>query len=75
MQKLLFILEIIVSSLLVVAILMQRQSSGLSGMMGGGGGGGNPYKTKRGFEKFLYWSTIVLAATIFVITIALLKIS
>lgn len=75
MQRLLLISEIIVSVGLVIAILLQRQGSGLSGMLGGGGGGANPYKTRRGFEKFLYFSTIILAVVIFFITIALLKIS
>ncbi len=75
MQNFLLIAEIVVSIALVVAILLQRQGSGLSGMLGGGGGGANPYKTRRGFDKFLYVATIVLAVTIFVITIALLKIS
>ncbi len=74
-QKILLISEIIVSIGLVLAILLQRQGSGLSGMLGGGGGGANPYKTRRGLEKILYVSTIVLAVVIFIITIALLKIS
>lgn len=74
MQNFLLISEIIVSVALVSAILLQRQGSGLSGMLGGGGGS-NAYKTRRGFEKFLYISTIILAIIIFAITIALLKIS
>ncbi len=50
--------QIIVSAFLVVAILLQRQGSGLSGVFGGEG---NVYRTKRGFEKILFISTIVLA--------------
>ncbi len=50
--------QIIISALLVVAILLQRQGSGLSGIFGGEG---NVYRTKRGFEKILFISTIVLA--------------
>lgn len=75
MQNFLLIAEIVVSVALVSVILLQRQGSGLSGMLGGGGGGANPYKTRRGFDKFLYISTIVFAIVIFIITIALLKIS
>lgn len=50
--------QIIVSALLVASILLQRQGSGLSGVFGGEG---NVYRTKRGFEKILFISTIVLA--------------
>lgn len=50
--------QIIISVLLVVVILLQRQGSGLSGVFGGEG---NVYRTKRGFEKLLFISTIVFA--------------
>ena len=52
----------IVSILLVVVILMQNRGSGVSGVFGGEG---NVYRTKRGAEKFLYYSTIVLAILFF----------
>lgn len=50
-------IQIGVSSLLIAAILLQQRGSGLSGVFGGEG---NVYRTKRGFEKTLFISTIVL---------------
>ena len=42
---------------LVAAILLQQKGSGLSAAFGGEG---NVYRTKRGVEKWLFVSTIVL---------------
>ncbi len=54
--------QIIISLILIVLILIQERSSGLSGVFGGQGA--TPYQTRRGLEKFVYWSTIG-AAVIF----------
>ena len=54
------IAQIVVSVLLIVLILLQERSSGLSGILGGGTEGGG-YQTRRGLEKLVFWSTIVLA--------------
>ena len=53
------ILQIVVSVLLIIAILFQSKGSGL-GVIGGNTGGS--YHTKRGFEKFLTQSTVILSA-------------
>ncbi|MEK7077345.1 MAG: preprotein translocase subunit SecG [Patescibacteria group bacterium] len=53
------ILQIIVAIVLVALILLQERSAGLSGIFGGGGGGF--YQTRRGFEKLIFWGTIVSA--------------
>ena len=52
-------MQIGVSILLIAAVLLQQRGSGLSGVFGGEG---NVYRTKRGFEKTLFISTIVLSA-------------
>ncbi len=52
------ILQIIISVLIVVSILLQERSAGLSGIFGGEGGGF--YQTRRGLEKIIFVSTIVL---------------
>ncbi len=52
------IIQIIVSVLLTVSILMQNRGAGLSAAFGGDMGG---YHTKRGFEKFLNNSSIILS--------------
>jgi len=59
MSSILSIFQIIVSVLLIMAILLQQRGSGMSGIFGGGGG--ESYHTKRGFEKTLFISTIILA--------------
>ena len=58
------IIQIIISVLLVGAILLQQRGSGLGGIFGGGG---ESYHTKRGFEKILFTSTIILA-TLFLLS-------
>jgi preprotein translocase subunit SecG len=54
--------QIVLGILLVIVILLQRQGSGLSGAFGGDG---EFYHTKRGAEKFLFVSTIVLSVLFF----------
>ena len=54
------IAQIIVSILLIALIMIQERSSGLSGIFGSGGGEGGFYHTRRGMEKLLFGSTIVL---------------
>lgn len=58
-MKILNIIQIVIAGLLVAVILLQSQGAGLSQVFGGGG---EAWRTKRGFEKFLFTSTIVLAA-------------
>lgn len=58
-MKLLNLIHVIVSVLLIISILLQSRGSGLSAVFGGGMGG---YHTKRGFERFLFYSSVTLAA-------------
>lgn len=60
------IAQIIVSILLVTVILLQERSSGLSGVFGGDS---EFYHTRRGLEKIIFWSTIVLAITFGVLSL------
>ncbi|KKU15700.1 preprotein translocase subunit SecG [Candidatus Jorgensenbacteria bacterium RIFCSPLOWO2_02_FULL_45_12] len=53
------IAEIIVSVILIALVLVQERSSGLSGVFGGGGDAS--YQTRRGMERGIFISTIVLA--------------
>ncbi len=66
-MSLLSIAQIIVSILLIVGILLQSRGGGLSSMFGGGGGG-DSYRTKRGAEKFIFRTTIVLAVLFLVLS-------
>jgi protein translocase SecG subunit len=58
MNIILFYLEIIVSVLLIVSIVFQQRGSSMGSAFGGGS---QFYATRRGFEKRLFWATIVLA--------------
>jgi len=53
-------IQIILSIILIAAILLQQSSAGVGGALGGGDAGGL-YSTRRGFEKFLFILTIVIA--------------
>lgn len=48
----------IISILLVVSILLQSRGSSVGVMFGGGG---ETYRSKRGIEKFLFYSTVILS--------------
>ncbi len=52
------IIQIVVAVLLVIVVLMQNRGTGMGSVFGGEG---SVYKTKRGAEKLLFWSTIVLS--------------
>ncbi|MFC1623381.1 preprotein translocase subunit SecG [Patescibacteria group bacterium] len=58
-MKTISLIHVIVSVLLILSILLQNRGSGLGSVFGGDMGG---YYTKRGFEKFLSYSSIVLAS-------------
>ena len=58
MQTALIIAQITIAVLLAIAILIQNKGAGVSAIFGGGGSGA--YRTKRGFEKWLHVSTIIL---------------
>lgn len=58
-QQILSFVQIGIAVLLVAAVLLQQKGEGLSATFGGGGG--SIYRTKRGLERALLISTIVLA--------------
>lgn len=53
-------IQIAVSLLLIIAILLQQTGAGIGGALGGSDGASN-YRTRRGFEKFLFYLTIIIA--------------
>jgi preprotein translocase subunit SecG len=63
MEKILSIIQIILSVILVVSILLQSRGAGLSSAFGGDMSG---FHTKRGIEKFLFFASIVLS-TLFIV--------
>jgi protein translocase SecG subunit len=62
-------LNIVVMIALIVVVALQNKSSGLSNVFGGAG---NIVQTRRGFEKWLFYATIVLGILFILINIAFL---
>lgn len=60
MATLLPYIQLILSILLVIGILLQRSEAGLGSAFGADGMNSTRY-SRRGFERFLFISTIVLA--------------
>ncbi len=58
--KVLPYVQIILSVILVSAILLQQTGSGLGGALGGNDSG-SFHHTRRGFEKFLFYLSLVCA--------------
>ena len=58
----LVIAELVICCLLMATILLQTpKATGLGGTIGGGGGDfGGGYRTRRGLERQLYWTSWVL---------------
>lgn len=56
--KILPYVQIILSIVLVLAILLQQSGAGVGGALGGSDGG-SLHHTRRGFEKFLFYLSIV----------------
>lgn len=63
----LIIAQIVVAVLLIISILLQSSGAGLGGVFGGAGA---VYSTKRGLEKILFYSTIVLSILFFALALA-----
>jgi len=58
----LIIIEVVLAVLLRAGVLIQTpKATGLGGTIGGGGDGlGGGYRTRRGLERQVYWTTWVL---------------
>jgi len=54
--------QVIIAVLLSSLILLQRSGAELGGAFGGGDVGGGAAYSRRGFEKVIFTSTILLAA-------------
>ncbi|MFA6397698.1 MAG: preprotein translocase subunit SecG [Candidatus Paceibacterota bacterium] len=50
--------QIVLSIILIIVVLLQQSDAGLGGAFGGGSE--TTYHTKRGFEKVLFYTTIVV---------------
>lgn len=59
--------QVILSVLLIAGILLQQKGTGLSSAFGGGS---IEYSTKRGAEKIVFYTTIVIATLFIAVSIA-----
>jgi len=67
MKQIVFIFQIIVSSLLIVTILLQQRGQALGSSFGGEG---TFYLKRRGLEKTIFISSIILGVLFVVLSIA-----
>ena len=73
LQNGLIIAEAVIAVLLMAGVLIQTpKASGLGGTIGGGGGDGlgGGYRTRRGLERQIYWTTWVLVVGFLACSIA-----
>ena len=66
MKNLIVVIQIIIAALLMAAILIQAKGTGLGSAWGGTG---EFYRSKRGVEKILFITSIVLAVCFILISI------
>jgi protein translocase SecG subunit len=64
-------IQIILGVFIIFIILLQQKGAGLSGVFGGSS---NVYSTKRGVDKILHYSTIIIGILFFGIALVRLAI-
>lgn len=64
--------QIVLSVLLIAGVLLQQSEAGLGGAFGGGDGFSSGHHTKRGAEKVIFISTIIIAVLFAVSSFSLL---
>ncbi|RMD77187.1 preprotein translocase subunit SecG [Candidatus Dojkabacteria bacterium] len=69
MRNIVKLLIVVVGFALVTSILLQNKSGGL-GAVFGGSSGGETYRSKRGLERFLQNSSIILAVIFALLSLA-----
>ena len=68
----LVLIEVVLAVLLMAGVLVQTpKASGLGGTIGGGDSGiGGGYRTRRGLERQIYWTTWVITAAFLICPVA-----
>ena len=64
--------QIVLSILLMAGVLLQQSEAGLGGAFGGGDGFSSGHHSKRGAEKVVFISTIIIAILFAVTSFSLL---
>ena len=72
LQNALVIAEAVLAILLMAGVLIQTpKASGLGGTIGGGDSGlGGGYRTRRGLERQIYWTTWVVVFAFLICSVA-----
>jgi preprotein translocase subunit SecG len=61
---------IIISVLLIISVILQSKGAGLGGLTGADAG--SVFTARRGVERTLFWTTIILSALFFVLVLTML---
>lgn len=61
MKSLLPYIQLILSAILIIAILVQKTGSQVGGAFGGSDNFSSAFHTRRGFEKVLFNTTVIIA--------------
>lgn len=67
------VIQIVLAVLLTVSVLLQQSEAGAGGAFGGGDSV-STWRTRRGFDKFLFFFTIVVAILFVTAAILALKV-
>lgn len=65
-MTILLTVQMVIAVTLIAAILLQQRGGALGSSFGGGAGA---YSSQRGFQKKLYWSTIVLGSLFLILSL------
>ncbi len=63
------LLQLITAIAIITLILLQERSSGASGLLGGGDSTHSFYQARRGVERMIFRSTIVLVVAFAVLSV------
>jgi protein translocase SecG subunit len=75
MRTFLGVVELVLAILVMLGVLLQTpKASGLGGTIGGGGDSGGGYRTKRGLEKNLFYTTIGLVVLFVIVSIVYIRV-
>jgi preprotein translocase subunit SecG len=67
METVLNIVQIVLSVILILAVLLQVKGGGIGGIFGQAD---TVFRTKRGIEKWLFYTTIIVAALFVIVALA-----
>lgn len=65
METYLDIALIIISVLLIISVILQSKGAGLGGLTGADAG--SVFTARRGVERTLFWTTIILSSLFFIL--------